>query len=177
MTDLETWTCDKRRLNDKLAHAMLDREFSEKFHQQGAGILDRLCGEGTAEAFRHSSNDRVAMRFDPFRDKLMGSIQGQRNQMLGCDMGKGRDQMAMYNSYTGVTSGNACTTSTTTSATTSDYWITDAVKSELKKAVKKQVNTKKPMRPFTVEHGGDLISSLQRHFDLWAKPQMRLLHG
>jgi len=184
LSNTETWICNKRKLNDKLAEAMLDRDFADQLHKHGHEILDRICGQGTADAFRYKSGERVAMRFDPpIRDKMMGAIQGQRNQILGCDLAGGRDQMALgYSTYTGATSGNTFTTATTGSTTSDNtYWIRDEVRAQLEQSVKHATNRvaakRQPMKPFRVETGGTLLSSLQREFDRWAGPQLKLVSG
>ncbi len=168
-TDTITWTCDKRKMNDKVAEAMLDREFAEQFARQGMGILDTLFGEGTAEAYRHKTNgnDRVSMRF--FDDK------------------KGRDDMALWYGGTTATGTSTCNTITTSGSTNEWFDISQQkryVKDYQQRTMQKGgLGSKKPSInrlariPFKVEHGGDLLSSLQREFDRWAKPQMGLLHG
>lgn len=158
--DMVTWTCDKRKLNDKIAEAMLDREFQEQFTKQGMSILDRLFGEGTANAFSHKGKERVSMRFFD-------------------DMHREND-MAYW---IGNTTTSTSDTFTTAGSTCSNLIIRDGNPGLTKRPVVKQglgsigkgrLITKVP---FKVEHGGSLLSSLQREFDRWAKPQMQALHG
>ena len=178
-TQTETWTCDKRKLNDKVAEAMLDHEFRRSFNMAGPSLLDKMFGEGTAEAFSHkTSNDRVMMRFNPFNDR----------QMLGMDLAR-KDSMALTtfaNMNTGTTTTTAATVSNNTNefftvAGSSQMFIRDEVRAAGEKAVK--AFGSKPSRklikniPFKVEYGGSLLASLQREFDHWAGDQMKLVNS
>lgn len=162
LADMETWTCDKRKLNDKIAEAMTDPEFAQRFTQGGMRLLDRIFGEGTAEAFRYKSNERVCMRFDPFRD----------TQRLSMDLGR-KDAIAR-----GTTS--TATNEFFTTASAGQTFVRDEMKRQVKDVAKTYVApARKLIRniPFKIECGGSLLSSLQREFDHWAGDQMKLVNS
>ena len=111
------------------------------------------------------------MRFDPFMN--------ERNKMaLG------------YIHNTGFTTATGTATNITTTSNT-DSWIMEhqqeqRIYEQQQRVRKKRMQEKESIRfkpnslvrnlPFV--HGGDsLLATLQRDFDHWAKPQMRLLNG
>ena len=74
-TQTTSWRCNKRKLNDQIAEALLDDEFREAFHKRGFEILDRMFGEGTAKAYSHKvsgPDDIVSMRLRD-EEKEMGT--------------------------------------------------------------------------------------------------------
>lgn len=169
--DIETWSCDKRKLNDALVAKMRDPEFSYNFNNNPRRLLDGLWGEGTYEAFRHSSNDRVNIRLNPFLRE---------------------NQMALY---TG-TSTNTNTITTTTAGTSGYYYGYDQrmyIRDELDAQMRREVQNaiakegkklssykfrKKLVKnlPFVNSSDG-LVKTLQREFDHWAGDQMKVLYG
>ncbi len=173
--DIETWTCDKRKLNDAISRAMLDPIFAREFHTQGSRILDKLWGEGTAEAFSYRTKgdqDRVNMRFD------MGATRRRYND-------DGADAMAYL---LGTNS-----TSTTTTGTSINTWTTASTNAYIRDEIEARVmrdrvnNTPPPQfkpkkkalvrnMPFACAQG-TLLATLQRDFDYWAKDQMELISG
>ena len=136
-----------------------------QFSKDPIRFLDARFGEGTGEACRHAGQDRVAMRFDPFR---------------GIDM-------ALPSYLTGTTTSGTSTTEAVN--TVYDSWIMDHIKEEriykkFDKAInKKQTHEsisfkKKLVRNLPFVEGGDgLVKTLQREFDHWAKPQLEIMRG
>ena len=180
-SDTITWTCDKRKLIDKVAGAMLNQNFAREFARQGTAVLDCAFGEGTAKAYSYktSGNDRVQMRFNAER---------------GFDLAKGRDEMTLWFDGSGIISNDtACTTAnnTFTSASTNTLTINSgalggAHRQEMRQQQSNHVNKianiyhHKPKKqvtkvPFKGEYGESILVSLQREFDRWAKPQMKLV--
>lgn len=165
-TDTTTWKCDKRKLNDQVAEAMLDRDFREMFHKSGLGILDRLFGEGTARAYSyktaHTDDRWVAMRFNPFGDE-------------------GREDMA-YGTYA-TTNNNWTTTTTATTSTFTDggnlMFPTGSAKKpdESYSWAKPRSSRKKMIRNLPFAAGRDLLATMQRDFDYWAGAQMDAIRG
>lgn len=175
-TQTETWTCDKRKLHEAVQKVCMDQWASQQFMRDPSRFLDARFGEGTGEAYRHSGQDRVAMRFDPFRDR----------QMMGMDLAR-KDDMAMA-TYANMRSGSTFTNTTTTSGTTTigNGWLDmEQRKNEMlsgslgsQRITKDRAIYKAPSKlriPFKVETGGDLLSSLQGAFDRHTKSQMRLV--
>ena len=158
LTDTVTWVCNKRKLNDKLAEAMLDREFAHRFTQGGLSILNRMFGEGTVEAFRHSGGDHVKMRFDPFRERYT----------MGMDLARGKD-MALYSQF------NNCTT--TSGTTTSGGWARKTTKTMPYKAPSKAPDRLVRNLPFVNGGADDLVNTLQREFNHWAGLQMMVIRS
>ena len=149
----EVWTCDKRKLNEKVAEAMLDPAFARDFYEKGSRILDRMFGEGTAYAFHtKTKKDMLAMRLNPFMEQEKMGAKQRRD-----------DAMAYY--WQG-----GSTATTTTSDTTSG--TCNATNMYIRDELEQQVRN----MPFVCGKG-DLLNTLQRDFDHWAKPQMRMLHG
>jgi hypothetical protein len=153
-TDIDTWVCDKHKLHEEVQKICMNNWTFKKFQMDPIRFLDYRYGEGTGEAYRHAGQDRVAMRFDPFRDR----------QMMGMDLARGKDEMVYWNTGT--------TTSTSTSNT---FTTTGSARVTKGKAVYKGPSNLRI--PFKIETGGDLLSSLQGAFDRHTKSQMRLVRG
>lgn len=189
---VETWTCDKRKLNEAVSQAMLDPEFAREFHSQGPRILDKLWGEGTAEALSYrtkTDQDRVQMRFnqEALRDRA-------HQRYMGIDLAKGKDEMALasYASlYGGIAATGTTSTNTITTTAASDWFIRDEIARQQKRMMKDVINDTPPPKkkggwkkspsllrniPFACAQG-TLLATLQRDFDFWAKPEMELVRG
>jgi len=167
-TQIDTWTCDKRKLHEAVQQIMMNPHSFQRFTMDPTRFLDARFGEGTGEAYRHSGQDRVAMRFNPFTRAL--TREGQEDMAYWID-----------------TSSGTTTTTTTTAGTTCDNIIISSPPPQLrqkqydKKAYAKKEGyapTRKLVRnmPF-VCGAGDLLNTLQRDFDHWAKPQMAVING
>lgn len=172
-TDIDTWVCDKRKLHEAVQEIMLNPSTFQQFTMDPTRFLDARFGKGTGEAYRHSGQDRVAMRFNPYT--------------MGIDPARGRDMAYL----TGTT---ATTWTDTSTSSTTDTWIMQHAQEQRmyeQRQRQKQQHDKKayskkeghaPVRklvrntPF-VCGAGDLLNTLQRDFDHWAKPQMAVIHG
>jgi hypothetical protein len=162
-TCITSWRCDKRKLNDRVAEAMHDRDFLDAFQKHGFGILDRIFGEGTSKAYAYNvngPNDIVSMKI---RDE--------------------EKEMATGYWVTGTTTTDASTTGGTMNISNNTF--TDSRPRHIAGSVQERPNAPPPHKqgrlvtrvPFKVETGGSLVRSLQREFDRWAKPQMVMVHG
>jgi hypothetical protein len=153
---IEGWTLDKKLLHRQLTEAIYDPDVAAIFHKDKKAFVDRYFGQGSFDAYtkhKRPSDDRV-------------------------------DAMAYANMSN--TSGSTFTgAGTTTTPASSNLWIDptggflrNEMKQHVKAATKKFNAPKRLVRnmPF-VCGAGDLLATLQRDFDHWAKPQMRAVHG
>lgn len=176
-TQTETWTCDKRKLNDAMAQTLIDPQWSRLLAELGpSAYLDKRFGKGSAEAFHTKSNgERLQMRFNDkqYMDRYMGS-----------DPAKGKDMaMATFANFSNGTTTTADTSTYTTAGSGESYIrYPSPHEYEKKRSIHRQFKQKNPNKlvrkmPFKVEYGGSLLDALQREFDYWAKPQMELVNG
>jgi hypothetical protein len=158
-TDIDTWVCDKRKLHEEVQKiCMSNNETFKMFHRDAARFLDHRYGDGTGEAYRHSGQDRVAMRFDPFR---------------ALNNRDGVDAMAYW-----IDTTSGTTTTTTTAGTSCGNIVISSPPPQRQQKTKPYVATaKKLVRNMPFVHGGDsLLATLQRDFDHWAGSQLKVVN-
>lgn len=160
-SQVESWTCDKRKLHDWVGLAMTKERFRYEMTQYGpTKVLDGMFGYGTSEAYHHSSpSDRVCMKIRD-KDKEMAIGLGNWTTSSGTDFG-----IEFYD----VANMMA---------------ISQMPKRNHQDAVRKQEKFIAPSRgrlvrkfPFKVESGGSLLSSLQREFDHCCGPVLADIFG
>ena len=178
-----TWVCNKRKLYEEIQRIHLNQWSARQFADDPLGFLDARFGEGTGKAYAHrssGSDERVMFRFPQhYRE----------------------DNMALW---TGTTSGTTSNTFTTTSAAAgmTEQYLRDHLRHEVEAQKQRLMNEmipqemlkrpsdppsrsikfkKRLVRNMPFVHGGDsLLQTLQRDFDHWAGPQMKLIgesHG
>ena len=154
-TSVESWTLDKKKLNQLLAEALYDPDVAALFHRSKRIFVDRMFGDGTFAAY--TTNKRPE-----FTDE--------------------EREMATYwiGNDTATTASTSGTIITSTGTHTGAGFGIDRPRQALG-SVQERPHQKRGQLvtkvPFKIETGGFLLSSLQREFDRWAKPQMALIHG
>lgn len=172
--DMDTWVCDKHKLNEAVQQIMMDQWASKQFYRDPVRFLDARFGEGTGDAYRHASQDRVAMRFNPLK-------RAWENGMA--------TSSKYYSGYTNIYAGTDTTSTTSSTSGVVDGWVQQHMQEE--RLYHQQMRQKKdalavkkgaPLlaarlvrnMPF-VCGAGDLLNTLQRDFDHWTNQQKRIL--
>lgn len=168
-------------MNEAIKQIMMDLHESRVFQKDPHRYLDTRFGEGTARAYftKHESNR-------PYVDMRTPGFFGNGY----ADLARERDMAMSTHYFTGWTDWGT-TSSTTASGTNSVLTYADLenikhnlrarASSDIEQAIQGE-RSKPPVKrlvrnvPF-VCGSGDLLRTLQRDFNHWAKPQMVLIGG